>query len=43
MGRGANPNFKYEATTSSDYATQNYDPAEELHGVDRPRLLSYFH
>ena len=34
-GRGANSNFKYEATSSSDFATQKYDPAEELDGVAR--------
>ena len=27
-GRGANSNFKYEGTSSSDFATQKYDPAE---------------
>ena len=42
-GRGANLNFKYEATSSSDFATQTYDPAEELHGVARPCILPYFH
>ena len=41
-GRVANSNFKYEATSSSDLATQQYDPAEELHVVDRPCLLPHF-
>ena len=42
-GLGANSNFKYEATSSSYFATQTYYPAEELHGLARPCLLPYFH